>query len=166
MIGPLALEVEASHGFITVIPFSEEYGDQLIACARMMHDESVVHCEMDFSEEKVLKQARAVATNPDSYLRLAVLQGEVIGLFFGVALTVYFGSDRIAKDLAIYVKKKDRLSRAAFLLVRDFEPWARSVGASWAILSQTTGLNIETTTRFYKVLGYQVTGVTACKRLA
>lgn len=153
-------------GFISVVPFSVEYTDQVLACGRQMHAESLVHKDMDYDEAKVLRQLRAADLDPDLYFRIAVLNGEVLAGLHGMALTIYFGADKVAKDLFLFVKKESRLSRAAFLLVKDFEQWARTRGVSHTMLSQSTGTNIETTTRFYGLMGYEVRGVMAWKKLA
>lgn len=157
--------LETSGGFISVVPFSIEYTDQALACARAMHDESLLHRDMDFDDAKMLRQLRSPEMNPDVYFKIAVLNGEMVGGLHAVALTIYFGANRIAKEIALFVKKEWRLSRAGALLVKDFEQWAAERGASHTMLSQSTGLNIETTSRFYGMLGYKVMGMTAWKKL-
>lgn len=121
---------------------------------------------MDFDADKLLAQLRSPSSNANMYFQIATLNGEVIAGLFGTVLAIYFGADLVAKDLAIFVKKEWRLSRAAFLLVRDFEKWAKSRGASKVMLSQSTGVNVAATGKFYELMGYDIMGVMAWKSMA
>lgn len=146
-----------------VVPFSDEYSEQVLELAREMHAESASHNDVPMDEEKLLSQLRHSATNDDVFVRIAVRGREVLGGFFGVITTLFFSSERAAKDMAWFVRKNRRGSMAAFLLVAQFEQWAMSKGVRKFFLGQSTGVAMEATELLYRRLGYKTVGVNTVK---
>jgi GNAT superfamily N-acetyltransferase len=147
----------------TVVDFAPEYETQVMEIARAMQQESVLHRDIPMNEEKLLAQLRSAKTNPDVYFRVAVRKDEVVGVFLGVIIPLYFTDERIAKDLAMFVKPTRRGGYSFVLLLADWERWATSRGVKKKILGQSTGVDVEGTRRLYEKLGYKIVGVNAVK---
>lgn len=146
-----------------VVPFEPKYEAQVLQLAREMHAESVVHRGLPLNEKKLLAQLRGPITHPDMYFRLAVRGDEVFGGFFGMISTLYFSDDRMAKDMAWFVKRESRGTYAAIKLLADFEKWALAKGVRKFMLGQSTGVQIETTKALYERLGYRSVGFNTFK---
>lgn len=150
----------------TVLPFEDWMTDQVIALAREMHAESVTHRDIPLDEAKLLRQLHAAHTMPDTvYFKLCIRGDEVLGGFFGTIVSTYFSEEKCAKDLAWFVSRTRRGSMAACLLVADFETWGKAHGVNTFMLSQSTGVSMDTTQALYEHLGYQVVGVNTVKRI-
>lgn len=148
---------------VLIVPFTDDYTDQVIAGCREMWRESIAHSKLPVDEAKLLQQLKNARTNVDLYFKLAVIGSEVVGGLFGAVTTIYFSGERAARDLAWFVKPSARYSRAAIMLVADWEEWGKSRGATTFMLGQTTGVNPEITRRLYERLGYRVVGVNTIK---
>lgn len=146
-----------------IVPYSDEFADQVLELASEMHAESVGHNDVPLNEERLLSQLRQSSTNDNVFVRLAVRGGEVLGGFFGVITNVFFSSELAAKDMAWFVRKNRRGSMAAFLLVAQFEQWATAKGVRKIFLGQSTGVEVEATELLYRRLGYKVVGVNTVK---
>jgi hypothetical protein len=147
-----------------IVPYAAQYEAQVLELAHAMHAESVFHRDIAFDDAKFVQQIEAAAALPDYYLALCVRDNEVLGGFLGCASSVYFSHDKVAKDLAWFVKPSRRGSLAAVLLVADFERWGREKAVAHFILGQSTGVRVETTEALYKHLGYTVVGSNTMKR--
>lgn len=146
-----------------IVPFSDDMTAQILGLARELHADSAGHSDISLDENKLLAQLRISETNENIYLKFAVRDGEVLGGFFGMITTLFFSSERAAKDMVWFVKKSRRGSWAAVLLVRDFEAWAYAKGVRKFFLGQSTGIAIETTRLLYERLGYTVVGYNTVK---
>ena len=148
-----------------VVPYGSFYERQVLALAREMHAESVAHRGIPLDEAKVVQQLNASHSMPDTiYFRIAVRGEEVLGGFFGIISTLYFSQDRVARDMAWFVRRDRRGSRAAVLLVADFERWAEERGVRDFMLGQPPAVKNETTRALYEHLGYEVVGFNTVKR--
>lgn len=152
---------DAAH--ITVVPYEARYWTDVVSLARALRDESGFHSRIALDEEKLAAQLLIAAKLDNHYFRLCVRGERVLGGFLGHVSTVFFSRELVAQDLAWYVLPAFRTTNAALLLVRDFENWARGHGASHFMLSQATGINVETTRSLYEKLGYRVVGVNSVK---
>jgi len=151
---------------IRIVPYEQNHQAQVLALAIEMQSESISYADMPMNERKLVDQFECAITMPDTvYLRLAVRGEEVIGAFFGTISEMLFTDQLAAKDVGWFVKSDRRGGFAALLLHADFEQWALSRGIRHFFLGQSTGVDIEKTTKLYQHLGYQVVGVNAMKVL-
>lgn len=149
-----------------IVPYAKCYEAQVLALAREMHDESVLHRHIPMDEAKLIQQLEAASVMPEqAYFKLCVRGDEVVGGFLGLISTVYFSSERVAMDRAWFVTKNRRSSLAAVLLVPDFEAWAAAQGVHIVLLGQSTGVQMDATRKLYEHLGYEVLGVNTMKRI-
>ena len=150
---------------IEIVPFSDRYAEDVIAIARQMQAESVLHSRMSVDPAKLLSRLAAIAQSEYGYFKLALLNGLAVGAFIGLIDDVYWGSDLVARDLGWFVVKTARSSGAAGALLADFESWARGRGARFVMLGQTTGTDIARLTAIYQRFGYGAVGVNAVKEI-
>lgn len=152
-------------GLIRVIPYESIYKDQMIEIAMGIHGDSV-YGDLPLDEAKLIRQLAACGDIvPDRYFRLAVREDEVLGGFYGHVRKTFFCDEILAHDLGWWVKPASRGGRAAILLLADFEKWAKEQGARKVMVGQSTGRNIEQTTKLYEHCGYRVIGFNTVKDL-
>lgn len=148
-----------------IVPYDVSYLPQVMALAREMHAESAAHSFLLLDEDVLAEQFRLSMTVPDAHLLLAVRDGTVLGAMFGVIREPYFTRERVAYDMAWFMLRSERGSSLAVRLLREFEKWAAKRGAKAVMLGQSTGVDIERTTRLYERLGYATVGVNAVRVL-
>ena len=146
-----------------LVRYSYAYKEQVLELARQMHEESAAHSGMALDRRKLAERLGAAAESSTAYVMLAVRDGTVLGGFLGTITGTFFSDELAAKDLAWFVSKERRGSVAAVTLVRDFERWARAMGAKRIFLGQSTGVDIEKTRALYEHLGYRTVGFNAVK---
>lgn len=154
---------EITSGVTYIAPYLPAYKQQVLALAREMHAESLFHCGIAMEDAKVAQQLEAAAKQENTYFRVCVRSGEVLGGFLGTVTSIFFSDEKVAKDIAWFVAKSRRGSAAAVMLVRDFEAWAKQRGAKHFVLGQSTGVHIDTTTALYEHLGYTIMGMNTIK---
>lgn len=147
-----------------IVPYAACYEAQVIALARELHAESAFHRQFPLNEVKLKGQLNGAEGNPSIFFRLCVRGDVVLGGFIGTMSTVFFSDEPVAKDITWFVSKAHRGSLAAVMLVAAFEEWAQGRGARYFIMGQATGVNLETTERLYRHLGYVTVGVNTMKR--
>jgi len=150
---------------LKIVTYSVEYRDQALALAREMHAESASHRFMRLNEQKLVEQFRRASISEDAYFSLAVRDGAVLGGLLGVIYDQYFSDERAATELAWFMSKSARGSSAAVRLLHHFEEWASARGARAVLLGQSTGVDIDRTTRLYGKLGYMTVGVNTMRVL-
>lgn len=149
---------------IRIVPYDASFQAQVLALAHEMHAESVSHANMPFDDAKMISQFDLSMTMPDTvYMRLAVLDEEVVGGFFGAIGGSFFSDEMSCRDLAWFITKSRRGSIAALLLIADFEQWGIDRGIRKFFLGQSTGANIEATAKLYEHLGYTIVGMNGVK---
>lgn len=159
--------LERSKRRIRVMPFERRFADQVLVLAREMHAESVLHRDITMDETKLLQQLEAAHTLPHVYFQVAVRDDtEVLGGFFGTITSIYFSPEKVAKDLAWFVKRTARGGAAAVALLADFEAWAIARGVKHIMVGQSTGVRLAATKTLYERLGYTTVGVNTVKKVA
>lgn len=119
-----------------------------------MHDESPQYRDRSFNRRKCTHLALMLIESHYGCALVAEDAGELIGMFMGVAQEQYFGDDLQTTDLLLYVKPEARGGRAMLKLVRAYEAWAESLGATDVILGVSTGVLAKQTVHIYEKLGY------------
>lgn len=148
-----------------IVAYAPEYREQVLAIAAEMHAGSMFR-DYAFDGEKLIQQIEASAAYPDTLrFRLAVLNGEVYGGLYGTINRMFFCDEYMARDVGWWVKQDRRGSWAAICLLADFEQWAAEKGAKKVMLGQSSGMNVEVTTRLYENCGYRVVGMNTVKDL-
>lgn len=81
-----------------------------------------------------------------------------VGMLVAHAAHMIHSPAPIARSALFYVEPEHRGSRAALLLVRAFQIWARKTGARKAIIDASCGISEERTGRFYERMGFTYMG--------
>ena len=148
---------------IKLIPYSSEYRDQAMQIGRQMHADSIYR-DLPFDENKTEKQLALCNIDvPERYFKLAIRDGEVLGGMLGCVKRSFFCDELFASDMGWWVAESHRGSCAALKLLDDFVEWAQSKGARKVMVGQSTGRNIEQTTKLYQHCGFRIIGYNTVK---
>jgi hypothetical protein len=132
---------------------------EILDLGQQMHAESAFrHFDIDIPKCAML--IHTCLTNPDThFIRVAVgPTNEIVGMLLGYISEYYFGRDLIASDYLWYVTPEYRGSRAAVLLLRDFQKWAEERNASEVHMGLSTGVHAEKVGALLENLGYDLVG--------
>lgn len=110
----------------------------LLDLAREMHRNSTYKW-LDFDDGKVLRMYSTLAQT--GYLRVAVVQGKIAGAMAAYMTEYFFGKDKLAQELGLYVRQERRGGMAAIKLVRDMVKWAYTEGAKEIVAGTTAVLD-------------------------
>lgn len=146
-----------------IVPYSDEYRQQVLDGAHEMHKSSMFS-DYAFDDSKLIAQIEYAGQFPNTLrFRLAVKNGTAYGAFYGNISRMFFCDELMAKDVGWWVRQDWRGSWAAICLLSDFEAWAKEKGCKKVMLGQSSGINIEVTTRLYENCGYRVIGANTVK---
>lgn len=146
-----------------LVSYEDQYAGQVIDIATEMHRDSMFR-DYSFDQGKLLAQIKLVSGYPDTaYFQLAVRNGEVFGGFYGTISRMFFSEQLMARDVGWWVKKERRGGGAAMLLLRGFEAWAKEKGAIKVMIGQSSGIDIDRTTKLYQHCGYRLVGMNTVK---
>lgn len=136
-----------------------------IAMGSSMHKESWFS-EFDYADEKLQGLWDITETYPDMYCKyVAEDKGELVGMFVGMCAEHYFGYDKIASDLLLYVTPEARGGTAAPRLIKAYEKWALASGAKEIHVGVSTGVNEDRTVKLYEKLGFNSKATLLRKRV-
>lgn len=126
-----------------------------IALGHAMHEESYFNF-LDFDESKLKRLWQNIEDMPTMFCAfVAESDGEVIGFFVGMCHEHWFGYDKVACDLAVYIRTDKRGSTAAPRLIKAYEEWAwNTANAKEVHIGTSTNVNSERVKTLYQRLGY------------
>jgi GNAT superfamily N-acetyltransferase len=141
--------------------------DRIVEMGTHLHAESPHYRDRPFDPEKVRALAHGLLRDESGQtcVLVAELNGKLVGMIVGMIVADWFGSSLGATDLTFYVDPAHRNGRAAVLLARTMEAWARDAGAERITPGISTELRVESTASFYEKLGYEPYGKLFCKDL-
>lgn len=88
---------------------------------------------------------------------------QIAGAIVCLITEMYMSNIIVASDLAWFVSKEIRGTKAALRLLKTFEDWGRSKGADYLGMADIEGLN--NLSKLYTKLGYSVTETTYLKEV-
>lgn len=115
---------------------------QLIDLGRLMHAESSF-AHMDFDAMVLGEYLLRMLHHDEGLVLVAADKGRIAGAFLGVTVQSYFGRDRIACDIALFVAPDTRGQHVGQELVSHFHAWALLQGAKRIQISNSAGMNDE-----------------------
>lgn len=141
--------------------------DKLVELARAMYAESPIFSQTPF-EDTVARGwfFRALETPDLVFCRLIEKDGALIGAMLAFCGAMIFSSVMMASDLGLYVYPEHRGTKAAYLLMKEFESWAKAQNCRYAVLGVTAGINNDAALGFYKKMGYSDLGKTVRKEFS
>lgn len=129
-----------------------------------------LHAESNFSE--VLFDKAHCAVNVEQWINHNgyYVQGafdsnkNIFAVYAGYITQYYFSKDLVAHDFLMYVEPERRGGYTIVRLVKNFESWAKSMGAKEIRPGTSTGIKSEMSKKLYEALGYKFTGHNFMKR--
>jgi GNAT superfamily N-acetyltransferase len=128
--------------------------DAVVAMWTAMHAESPVYRDKALDVGKMRRMVWALVIGSGGALFVAEEDGKLVGVAAMMAGERWFGPERYATDLMVYVKPEYRGGRAFILLVRALESWAMDFGIEELTLGVSAGISDEVAVRAYQRLGY------------
>jgi len=100
-----------------------------------------------------------IVENRQKYFgKVALKDGEYIGMMSAFSMEYFFGHDLLAADLITYIKPEHRGGLLAARLTKMYEKWARDVGCTHVSIATSTGVGTEMMRKFYVRLGFEPWG--------
>ena len=96
---------------------------------------------------------------------VAEKSGEIVGMVAALVVEHFFGAQKTASDLGVYVAPEHRGGSVAVKLVRALEQLVRAAGAVDLTLGVSTEIMAERTADLYERLGYRRSGFSMLKEL-
>jgi len=139
---------------------------QVVALGLEMHEESPVFNQSIFSTQKVTSFLYHSLSVPDEMCVFVNQDGEgITGGIIAMSYENWYGPEREAADVALFVATHKRGGMLAARLIRAYESWAKSVGASVVNLGVSTGVHVTKTTALFNRLGYSEPAFNLRKRI-
>lgn len=126
--------------------------DQAIDLLKKMHSETR-YSQFDFCEDQTREYLNDVV-NKNQFI--TVRDG---GIMIGSLSEMFFSKSLCANDVLIYVDKDHRKSGLAKSMLLEFIEWAKSHGAAFISVGQTTGVEEKGYSQLMKSIGAVKCGV-------
>jgi GNAT superfamily N-acetyltransferase len=137
---------------------------QLVALGRDMHAESWYR-DFDYDEAKVQQLIDQVIHAPAMLgLVLEGDHGRIVGFLAAAETEHFFGFDRYAVDIALYVAPEHRGGPGFVRMVKAYEAWCRIRRVKEMHLGVSSGLDHPKTVRLFEKLGYTSTATASRKK--
>lgn len=139
---------------------------RVVHLAKRMHDESIYgqapteEQAAPFDEDVLGQTLWGLVSNPDDGVVVMAqgFDGELKGFKFGCAHQFYFSKARVAQEMALYVAPEYRGGFTCAALIKEFERWAKEVGAVEVVIGVAANIDNDLTTKVYERLGYAPRG--------
>lgn len=139
----------------------------IVSMGADMHAESPRFRHLNFNAGKLSGVAKhLIETTTDGGVFVAEADGGLVGMFGFIVVEYFFGLDRVASDLGIYIKPEHRGTSAFPRLLHAFERATDEMGVTDKQVSAVTGVNTERVATALERLGYTRNGVNLFKRTA
>lgn len=132
----------------------------ILELSEAMHRESRFKL-FDYDKEKVT-QLLTTLINNEYGIVIVVDDDGILGGIMGIVSEHYFGRDKMASDLALFVQQDSRGTKIAIKLIKEYIVQATAKGAVDICISNTTGYEPESVGRFYQMLGFNRVGGNYC----
>lgn len=139
--------------------------DKMIALGAEMHAESRFSSRPYISAKLAAYGLQFLAEPTQGVGILAEEDGACHGIIAGWALTDFFNDEICAREMILYVRREKRGGTTAMRLVREFERWAKEIGAKEVNVGVSAKIDDDKAIRFYKSLGYLPSGVNLAKEI-
>lgn len=116
------------------------------------------HGSFEFDLETALRNAGTTLLGDTGCIQLVHSGSSLAGFLWGHASSLPWSKSILAYDTILYVKPEHRGSKAAYLLMKAWEEWAKSKGAAEVQISIASGIHEEKSISFFKKLGYSYIG--------
>lgn len=137
---------------------------ELVAMAAAMHAESPVYRSVPFVSEDMAAFLMVRLENDMGRIFIYIKDGAIAGMVGGMLVPFMFNfSEGFAADFGFYVRPEYRGGRILWLLLLEFETWARERGFKRFKLGESTGVASEIVGQLLNKLGYNQSGTVFSK---
>jgi GNAT superfamily N-acetyltransferase len=117
------------------------------------------HRAMGFSRSKVETLLTTLIADPNGAVFVTRREGVIVGAFAGAVVPNWFSDDLIGVDYSFFVLPDARNDMRGTTLILAFVRWCQRRGARQVKVGITTGIEVESTSRLYRSLGFVDAGV-------
>ena len=122
-------------------------------------EEAEKHDNFPIDMQHLMENAATATLSNDSCILVCFKGKEPIGLLWGYCSSIPWSKTKLACDTILYVIPEMRkTSKAGYLLIKEWDKWAKAAGAKEVQISIASGIHEEETTLFYERLGYSLIG--------
>lgn len=132
---------------------------KLLELGERMHAESPRYSRMKFSHARAYATLSRLMDSDDGFLWVAEIDDEVVGGMAGAIFPHWASDDRVASDLALFMREEYRGGMSIPRLVGEFKRWAWKRDVYIVQVGVTTGVQTEKTAQLYERLGLKRCGV-------
>ncbi len=118
-----------------------------------------------WDDASALQSLKILITSANSTILIDEQKGILNGFIIANLSKPPAGQNLIASDIAFYVRHESQGGATALRLIKRYEAWARSKGATHIELGVSSGVYTERTLSMYSFLGYAPSSVTYIKEL-
>lgn len=136
----------------------------MVELGRLVHAESPRFRRLQFSPEKIAEVCERLITLEGGFAWVGVRDGEVVAAMIGTCEEAWVSVDKVASEIALFVRATARGSLFACQLVSRFVVWAEDEGAKFIMAGASTGIDPERTAQFYERFGFERTGTISLER--
>lgn len=129
----------------------------ILALCAEMHAESVYRT-VPLSGNKLASFVQAAMQDDEQCVFVATKAGRPVGVMIGRINAYFFSNEKAAYETILFVQKSCRGGRYARALMLTYLDWARRNGAVKFWPGISTGIDFDTTTRFYQHFGFEKVG--------
>ena len=120
----------------------------------VMHQESQFK-QYNFNADKVRRMWTSYIELPAMGIALAAeLDGKLVGAFLGGVVEHFFGDDRQAYDLGLFVHPEHRNSKVGALLLLEYIKQAKEMGVDEIMIANSTGVDPERVAMLFERAGF------------
>lgn len=138
---------------------------QIMELAAEFHKRHVIYKDLQYENDDVVYFIQDHILSLHKDILVAVENDQIVGLLCVSAIEMFFGTDTGAYETTFYVSPRRTNGHVAKGLLKSFETWARNAGASFAMISITSGLLIKRTQELLEAFGYENTGANMVLKL-
>jgi GNAT superfamily N-acetyltransferase len=130
--------------------------EQILALGKRLHGESW-YADFDFDPETLWAAIAAAETDPCFLgLVLADADEQIVGFLLAGETNHFFGRDRYACDLALYVAPEHRGGSGFVRMIRAYEAWCRIRGVKEIQVGVSSDVASQSTVAMYQRMGYRL----------
>jgi len=139
--------------------------ESFLLMSEAFYEESPFSPSISFDRDKVKELLRLAIESQHTQVLILLLQEDLntVGLLIGYTSETPFSYDKVAAELAWYIKPSYRGSRDALQLVDAYEAWATKVGCKHVSMSLLPTLT--DVSSLYERKGYKKTEISYLKEI-
>ena len=131
---------------------------QIIELGRVMHAEARRLNKLTYVPAKVFLTMSSLIDNEEAFLRVAEEDGELIAGLAAIVKTHWYSTDKMAYDLALFVRPDKRGGLTAARLIKEYVAWAKAHDAVIVQFGISTGVHLASTGALLERLGFKPSG--------